>query len=134
MTDESSLLLQKMIVLSTNFEFKVVRSVSKLKSLPLLLFVLWASIFDMCSIISLFFLTGSCFRNLNSYSKDFIIPMLLLSKSFSFCSSFMKILICGISSPFSSDFRVLKKSALGCIQVRSFPLIEVFFWKNLNHL
>ena len=41
------------------------------------------NIFDVYSSISLFLLASSCFRNSSSFSKDFMISVLLLTKSFS---------------------------------------------------
>ena len=82
-TDELRILLQEWIVSSTNFEFKVDRSVSRSKLLPLLLSLPLPNIFDVYSSISLFLLASSCFRNSSSFSKDFMISVLLLTKSFS---------------------------------------------------
>ena len=101
LTDESRIYLPEYMLSSTNFEFKVDRSVSRSKLLPLLLFLPLPSIFDVYSSISLFLLTRSCFTNLGSFSKDFTIFVLLLTKSFScllnFSSSFIKKLIYGIN-------------------------------------
>ena len=112
---------------STNFEFKVDRSVSRSKLLPLLLFLPLPSIFDVYSSISLFLLTRSCFTNLGSFSKDFTIFVLLLTKSFScllnFSSSFDKILIYGINSSYSLDFRASMKALFDCVPVKSFPML-----------
>ena len=54
LADESRILLWKLIVLSTSFEFKVDRSVSRSKFLPLQLSLPLSNIFDVYSSISLF--------------------------------------------------------------------------------
>ena len=124
------------MVSSTNFKFKVHRSVSRSKSLLLLLSLLLPNIFY--SPVSLFLLTSSCFRNSSSFSKDFIIFMLLLFKSFScllnFSKPFTKILIWGIRSSNSFDFRALVRSSLDCVRGRSFTMLSFDFWRNWNNL
>ena len=129
LTDESRILLQKLIVSSNNFEFKVNRSVSRSKLLPLLLSLPLANIFDVYSSISLFLLKSSCFRNWSSFSKDFIIFVLQLTKSFSsllnFSSYFMKTLIYGLNS--SNNFRASMRSSFDCVPVRSFPIFSFDF-------
>ena len=121
------------MVLSTNFKFKVDRSVSRSK---LLLSLLLPNIFY--NPVSLFLLTSSCFKNSSSFSKDFIIFMLLSSKPFScllnFSKHFTKILICGIRSSNSLDFRALVRSSLDCVQVRLFAMLPFGFWRNWNNL
>ena len=56
---------------STNFEFKVDRSVSRSKLIPLLLFLPLPNNFEMYSSVRLILLTSPCFRNSSSFSKDF---------------------------------------------------------------
>ena len=116
------------MVSSTNFEFKVDRSVSRSKLLPLLLSLPLPNIFDVYSSISLFLLTSFCFRNSSSFYKDFIISALLLTKLFSyllnFSSSFMKILIYGINSSNILDFRASMRSSFDCVPVRSFLMFS----------
>ena len=119
-------MLQELIVSSNNFEFKVNRSVSRSKLLPLLLSL--PNIFDLYSSISLFLLTSPCFRNWSSSSKDFLIPVLLLTKSFSsllnFSSYSMKTLICGINSSNNLHFRASMRSSFVCVPMRSFPIFS----------
>ena len=116
------------MVSSTNCELKVDRSVSRSKLLPLLLSLLLPNIFDVYSSISLFLLTSSYFKNLISFSKDFIIPVLLLTKSFScllsFSSSFIRILIYGLNSSNSLDFRTSMRSLFESVQVSSFLMLS----------
>ena len=116
------------MVSSTNCELKVDRSVSRSKLLPLLLSLLLPNIFDVYSSISLFLLTSSYFKNLISFSKDFIIPVLLLTKSFScllsFSSSFIRILIYGLNSSNSLDFRTSMRSLFESVPVSSFLLLS----------
>ena len=116
------------MVSSTNCELKVDRSVSRSKLLPLLLSLLLSSIFDVYSSISLFLLTSSYFTNLISFSKDFIIPVLLLTKSFScllsFSSSFIRILIYGMNSFNSVDFRASMRSLFESVPVSSFLMLS----------
>ena len=116
------------MVSSTNCELKVDRSVSRSKLLPLLLSLLLPNIFDVYSSISLFLLTSSFFKNLISFSKDFIIPVLLLTKSFScllsFSSSFIRILIYGLNSSNSLDFRTSMRSLFESVPVSSFLLLS----------
>ena len=116
------------MVSSTNCELKVDRSVSRSKLLPLLLSLLLPSIFDVYSSISLFLLTSSYFTNLISFSKDFIIPVLLLTKSFScllsFSSSFIRILIYGMNSSNSVDFRASMRSLFESVPVSSFLMLS----------
>ena len=85
------------------------------------------NIFDVYSSTSVFLLTSSCFRNSSSFSKDFISSVLLLTKSFScllnFSSSFDKILIYGINSSYSLDFRASMKALFDCVPVKSFPML-----------
>ena len=128
LTDEFRVLLQKLMVSSNNFEFKVDRSASWSKLLPLLLSLPLPSIFDVYSSVSLFLLISFCFRISSSFSKDFIISVLLLTKSFScllnFSSSFMKILIYDINSSNNLDFRALMRSSFDFVPVRSFPIFS----------
>ena len=128
MTDKSRILLQELMVSSTNCELKVDRSVSRSKLLPLLLSLLLPNIFDVYSSISLFLLTSSYFKNLISFSKDFIIPVLLLTKSFScllsFSSSFIRILIYGLNSSNSLDFRTSMRSLFESVPVSSFLMLS----------
>ena len=116
------------MVSSTNCELKVDRSVSRSKLLPLLLSLLLSSIFDVYSSISLFLLTSSYFTNLISFSKDFIIPVLLLTKSFSCLlsssSSFIRILIYGMNSSNSVDFRASMRSLFESVPVSSFLMLS----------
>ena len=116
------------MVSSTNCELKVDRSVSRSKLLPLLLSLLLPNIFDVYSSISLFLLTSSFFKNLISFSKDFIIPVLLLTKSFScllsFSSSFIRILIYGLNSSNSLDFRTSMRSLFESVPVSSFLMLS----------
>ena len=116
------------MVSSTNCELKVDRSVSRSKLLPLLLSLLLPNIFDVYSSISLFLLTSSYFKNLISFSKDFIIPVLLLTKSFScllsFSSSFIRILIYGLNSSNSLDFRTSMRSLFESVPVSSFLMLS----------
>ena len=116
------------MVSSTNCELKVDRSVSRSKLLPLLLSLLLPNIFDVYSSISLFLLTSSYFKNLISFSKDFIIPVLLLTKSFScllsFSSSFIRILIYGLNSSNSLDFRTSMRSLFEAVPVSSFLMLS----------
>ena len=116
------------MVSSTNCELKVDRSVSRSKLLPLLLSLLFPNIFDVYSSISLFLLTSSYFKNLISFSKDFIIPVLLLTKSFScllsFSSSFIRILIYGLNSSNSLDFRTSMRSLFESVPVSSFLMLS----------
>ena len=116
------------MVSSTNCELKVDRSVSRSKLLPLLLSLLLPNIFDVYSSISLFLLTSSYFKNLISFSKDFIIPVLLLTKSFScllsFSSSFIRILIYGMNSSNSLDFRTSMRSLFESVPVSSFLMLS----------
>ena len=116
------------MVSSTNCELKVDRSVSRSKLLPLLLSLLLPSIFDVYSSISLFLLTSSYFTNLISFSKDFIIPVLLLTKSFSCLlsssSSFIRILIYGMNSSNSVDFRASMRSLFESVPVSSFLMLS----------
>ena len=116
------------MISSINFEFKVDRSVPRSNLLLLLLSLSLPNIFDVYSSISLFLLTSSCFSNSSSFSKDFIISVLLLTKSFScllnFSSSFMKILIYDINSSNNLDFRALMRSSFDFVPVRSFPIFS----------
>ena len=116
------------MVSSTSCELKVHRSVSRSKLLPLLLSLLLPNIFDVYSSISLFLLTSSYFKNLISFSKDFIIPVLLLTKSFScllsFSSSFIRILIYGLNSSNSLDFRTSMRSLFESVPVSSFLMLS----------
>ena len=116
------------MVSSSNCELKVDRSVSRSKLLPLLLSLLLPNIFDVYSSISLFLLTSSYFKNLISFSKDFIIPVLLLTKSFScllsFSSSFIRILIYGLNSSNSLDFRTSMRSLFESVPVSSFLMLS----------
>ena len=116
------------MVSSTNCELKVDRSVSRSKLLPLLLSLLLPNIFDVYSSISLFLLTSSYFTNLISFSKDLIIPVLLLTKSFScllsFSSSFIRILIYGLNSSNSLDFRTSMRSLFESVPVSSFLMLS----------
>ena len=116
------------MVSSTNCELKVDRSVSRSKLLPLLLSLLLPNIFDVYSSISLFLLTSSYFKNLISFSKDFIIPVLLLTKSFScllsFSSSFIRILIYGLNSSNSLDFRTSMRSLFESVPLSSFLMLS----------
>ena len=116
------------MVSSTNCELKVDRSVSRSKLLPLLLSLPLPNIFDVYSSISLFLLTSSFFKNLISFSKDFIIPVLLLTKSFScllsFSSSFIRILIYGLNSSNSLDFRTSMRSLFESVPVSSFLMLS----------
>ena len=116
------------MVSSTNCELKVDRSVSRSKLLPLLLSLPLPNIFDVYSSISLFLLTSSYFKNLISFSKDFIIPVLLLTKSFScllsFSSSFIRILIYGLNSSNSLDFRTSMRSLFESVPVSSFLMLS----------
>ena len=116
------------MVSSTNCELKVDRSVSRSKLLPLLLSLLLPNIFDVYSSISLFLLTSSYFKNLISFSKDFIIPVLLLTKSFScllsFSSPFIRILIYGLNSSNSLDFRTSMRSLFESVPVSSFLMLS----------
>ena len=134
LTDESRILLQELIVSSNNFEFKVNRSVSRSKLLPLLLSLPLANIFDVYSSISLFLLKSSCFRNWSSFSKDFIIFVLQLTKSFSsllnFSSYFMKTLIYGINSSNNLDFRASMRSSFDCVPARLFPIFSIDLLKK----
>ena len=128
------MLLQELQVSSTNLEFKVDRSVSRSKLLPLLLSLPFPNIFDVNSSISLILLTSYCFRNSSSFSKDFIISVLLLTKLFScllnFSSSFMKILIYGINSSTSLDFRASMRPSFDCVPVMSFPMLPFDFLES----
>ena len=130
LTDETSILLQELMVSSTNFEFKVDRSLSRSKSLPLLLSLLLLNNFDVNSSLSLFLLMSPYFRNSSSFSKDSIISMLLLSTSFScllnFNSCFMNILIYGINLSNSWDFRASMRSSLDYVPVRSFQMLSFY--------
>ena len=119
------------MVSSKHFEFKVDSSVSRSKSLPLLLSLLLPNIFDVYISISLFLLTSSCFRNSSSFSKDFTISVLLLSKPclLNFNSSFMKILIYSKSSSNSLDFRASMRPSFDWVPLRSFPVLP-----SRNHL
>ena len=116
------------MVSSTNCELKVDRSVSRSKLLPLLLSLPLPNIFDVYSSISLFLLTSSYFKNLISFSKDFIISVLLLTKSFScllsFSSSFIRILIYGLNSSNSLDFRTSMRSLFESVPVSSFLMLS----------
>ena len=116
------------MVSSSNCELKVDRSVSRSKLLPLLLSLLLPNIFDVYSSISLFLLTSSYFTNLISFSKDFIIPVLLLTKSFSCLlsssSSFIRILIYGMNSSNSVDFRASMRSLFESVPVSSFLMLS----------
>ena len=118
------------MVSSTNFEFKVDRSLSRSKSLPLLLSLLLLNNFDVNSSLSLFLLMSPYFRNSSSFSKDSIISMLLLSMSFScllnFNSCFMNILIYGINLSNSWDFRASMRSSLDYVPVRSFQMLSFY--------
>ena len=116
------------MVSSNDFEFKIDRSISRSKLLPLLLSLLLPNIVDVYSSKSLFLFMSSCFRNSISFSKDFIISVLLLTKSFScllnFSSSYMKILIYGINSHNSLDFEASMRSSFDCVSVSSFPMLS----------
>ena len=116
------------MVSSNDFEFKIDRSISRSKLLPLRLSLLLPNIVDVYSSKSLFLFMSSCFRNSISFSKDFIISVLLLTKSFScllnFSSSYMKILIYGINSHNSLDFRASMRSSFDCVSVSSFPMLS----------
>ena len=118
------------MVTPTNFRFKVERSVSRSTVLTLLLSLPLPNIFDMYSSISLFLLISSCYRNSSSFSKDFIISVLLLTTSFScllnFSSPFMKILIYGINSSNNLDLRALMRSSFDCVPVRSFLMFSFY--------
>ena len=118
MTDESRILLQELKVSSISFEFKVDRPVSRSKLLQLLLSLLLPNIFYAYNSVSSLLLTSSCYRNSSSLSNDFIISVLLLSKSFllNFSSSFMKILIYGINSSNCLDFRAWMRSSCDCVR------------------
>ena len=128
LTDEFRILLQELIVSSTNLEFKVDRSLSRSKLLPLLLSLPLPNIFYVYSSISLLSLKSSCFRNSSYLSKDFIISVLLLTKSFfcllNFSSSVMKILIYGINSSNNLDFRASMRFTFDCVPVRLFPMFS----------
>ena len=114
LTDKSRILMQELIVSSTNFELKVDRSVSRSKLLPLLLSLLLQKYFWRVQFYK-------------SFSKGFIISALLLTKSFpcllNFSSSFNKVLIYGINSSYSLDFRASMKSLFDCVPVKSFTML-----------